>query len=963
MTGRRFCRVLAACIGLWLTACGGGTAAHADGARVDSTRAGIVRGAWQFRFSPERGVSLSYQGVPVTLRSSLYVVKPGWTGLLYDQRAGKPTVSVSRDGTEITVRDESRDVRIGYVLTLGADGSAVTDFSYSLTHDIPGAIEYAAGFLNGPLLADAPYQAGIGAGTRTGIVPYAPPSGDPEQHPFLPAFQSLTVGTRLGTLKVSAAGDWPDFVCFDARGSSESWAQEAPIFWMGLGVSPHPVQYAGGRTFHVLTRYEFLPPSPSLTPRRPAGSENRPAAPLAATSYADARVPPVTPPVIIPRPKAMTLRPARLRLNARTQLVIADSAGAQDREAALAVGRVLARRCGLPGLPVVRASAAGRTDNLLVFGEPGRMPLAARLLARAGAAPATKAEGYTLRVGPSWAVVAGHDPAGTFYGAQTLCQLLARDARGPFAWTAAVDDYPSLAWRGAHLFVGNQALPFHTRLIQNVFAPLKLNNLVLQCEQARWQTVGRAAPSWAMSKDDLRRENAFAARHFLAVTPLVESVGHMEWLFSDPARNGLAEDPQTPYAVAAGPAADRFLFRLYDEVLDVFHPRYLHIGADEVTMRGRYPYRSRSVYPTVAAEFSAHVTRVHDYLKQRGVGTMIWGDMLLAGGEAPDATDAPTPAEAAQMRAALPHDIVVTDWHYVSNGDFSSPRLLRQAGFPPVIGATWFSPGNIAAFSRAQVDGHQRGLLQTTWAGFNSNARNLADAPEQFAAFVLAGEYAWSGSRLPPGRLPYNPAHIFTDWYAPQGLDPRTRRGFTLDLSPLLSRTLRDGPDRTGWLGYGAAHDLRAVPTGTRRLGGILYAVPPGAVVLRGRLNPSGAAYAAQAALPLRRRVAALSLLLAATVPALPDTRIGSLRIVFADGTAAVVPLRYGRNIAAWSDPRDVPQASVAWQGRTASGEPILLRTLAWNNPHPEKTIASVTLTADDPAAAPVLFAATGLEN
>ena len=109
-----------------------------------------------------------------------------------------------------------------------------------------------------------------------------------------------------------------------------------------------------------------------------------------------------------------------------------------------------------------------------------------------------------------------------------------------------------------------------------------------------------------MSKTDLRAELAFARAHYLEPVPLINSVGHMEWLFSDPARLALAEDPQTPYAANVTNADTyKFLFSLYDEVLDTFHSPVLHIGGDEVTMRGRYPYLSRATYPTVADAFTA----------------------------------------------------------------------------------------------------------------------------------------------------------------------------------------------------------------------------------------------------------------------------------------------------------------------------------------------------------------------
>lgn len=464
-------------------------------------------------------------------------------------------------------------------------------------------------------------------------------------------------------------------------------------------------------------------------------------------------------PVVIPAPKSLTLTGPRLRLNHDTRLAVADDATARDKMAALAVQQELLKRLGPPALRLVRAKSVTRADNVLVFGEAGRVP--------PGGAPApTKSEGYGLRVGADWAVVAGHDPAGTFYGAQTLCQLVGTDTKGVFVWPAQIDDYPSLRWRGAHLFLGNQALPLHKRLIAGVFARLKMNNLVLQCEQARWDALDKTAPPWAMSKGDLRQEVAFARRHFLSVTPLVNSVGHMPWLLDNAKYRNWAEDPQTPYAASVtNPRLDAFLFKLGDEVLDTFGSDTLHVGGDEVTMRGRYPYVSRGRYPSDAEAYVAQVMKLHDHLKQRHVRTMVWGAMLLAPGETAGFTNAASPEQARWTRARLPKDLIITDWHYAANAAFSSPRLLLGAGFGPVIGATWNDPANIGAFSRVLARDGQRGLLQTTWAGYNSRAENLNHEASQFVAFVIAAEEAWNGGRVPTDRLPYDPAQVFWTLY------------------------------------------------------------------------------------------------------------------------------------------------------------------------------------------------------
>ena len=478
-------------------------------------------------------------------------------------------------------------------------------------------------------------------------------------------------------------------------------------------------------------------------------------------------------PLLIPRPKSVAWTGTRLRIDGGTRLLLAPGAGRMDRMAALSVRGELHARFGLPLLRIrtapLRTTAAPPGGAALLFGEPGRMAWVRRGLRAAGLTPSVRAEGYALAAGPGGVVVAGHDPAGTFYGAQTLCQMLGRDAGGVYVSGARIRDYPSLGWRGAHLFVGDHALPFHEKLIARVFARLKMNALVLECEQARWDTLGKAAPPWAMSKADLKTEVAFARRYGLAVTPLVNSVGHMPWAFEGGANAALAEDPQTPYAAyVASPATDAFLFKLYDEVLDTFGSSSLHIGGDEVALRGRYPYRSRAQFPTLADAYVAQVTRAHDHLKAHHVRTMLWGDMLLAPGEAADAASAPSAAQARQMRDRLPHDIILTDWHYRGSGPFASLGVLRGAGFGPIIGATWFETGNVQSFSGALAAGHERGLLETTWAGFNSSEANFRHEKRQFVAFVLAAEYAWNGGDA-GGKLgaplPYDPAQVFDRLY------------------------------------------------------------------------------------------------------------------------------------------------------------------------------------------------------
>ena len=422
---------------------------------------------------------------------------------------------------------------------------------------------------------------------------------------------------------------------------------------------------------------------------------------------------PTTPPLVIPRPQHLVLRGAHVRIDNRTRLTLATHADHADGLAAQSLQQQLSERFGL-NIPIVDAKSISPVGTRIVFGED----------AHAGHG---RAEGYTIRRGTNTVDVIGQDAAGTFYGAQTLCQLLERDGRGVFVPPVQVQDWPALPWRGVLLFVDNKSLPFHKQIIRRVLARYKMNNLVLECEAARWDALGPNVAPWAATKAQLRAEVQYANRYHITVTPLIESVGHMGWLLKD--RPELREDPAVPFAARVGsPETYRMLDAIYDEAIQTFHARALLIGGDEVTQHGRYPDISKAQFPTVAAAYVACVTRLHDHLKARGVRTLLWGDMLLGPGEGRGDTNAPSVADARRMRALLPHDIGIVDWRYHPDDDFRSPFLFTQAGFGPIIGATWNASRDIAGFAQALSASHQRGLLQTTWERCTTMRRRAPSA-------------------------------------------------------------------------------------------------------------------------------------------------------------------------------------------------------------------------------------------
>jgi hypothetical protein len=86
------------------------------------------------------------------------------------------------------------------------------------------------------------------------------------------------------------------------------------------------------------------------------------------------------------------------------------------------------------------------------------------------------------------------------------------------------------------------------------------------------------------------------------------------------------------------------------------------------------------------------------------------------------------------------------------------------------------------------------------------------------------------------------------------------------------------------------------------------------------------------------------------------------VKVDFADGTSDETPLKYGRQIFAFSDAQAGPETTTAWHGAAPYGGTANVRRWMWINPSPAKAIKSVTLTSAETEAAPVLLGITGIQ-
>ena len=103
-------------------------------------------------------------------------------------------------------------------------------------------------------------------------------------------------------------------------------------------------------------------------------------------------------------------------------------------------------------------------------------------------------------------------------------------------------------------------------------------------------------------QSDIKELIQYANDRFIEISPMVNTPGHAEWIFRNKVHLDLAEDATptkegaVPYAIyVANDSTYKFLFGLYDEVIDLFKPRYFHIGHDEPDLPDyvKFPNRSK----------------------------------------------------------------------------------------------------------------------------------------------------------------------------------------------------------------------------------------------------------------------------------------------------------------------------------------------------------------------------------
>ena len=339
---------------------------------------------------------------------------------------------------------------------------------------------------------------------------------------------------------------------------------------------------------------------------------------------------------------------------------------------------------------------------------------------------ASAKDGYTLNIDAQAARISGYTDAGTFYGIQSLIQLLPVKKSAELLIPAVeITDAPEYSYRGMMLDVGRHFFPvnfvkkyidyialhkmnyFHWHLTEDQGWRIEIKKYPKLTTVGAWRN-GTIIGNYPGKGNDNKKYGGFytqkevkeiveyAAKRYITIVPEIEMPGHSSaaiaaypYLSCFPnestkaspkvAWSGSKTGKQVMQAwgvyddvyCAGKESTFEFLENVLAEVIPLFPSKYFHIGADECPKGNwkRCPQCQARMKALALKDEHAlqsyFVQRMEKYLNNKGKVLIGW-DEILEGGLAPNAIVMSWRGEAGGIAAAKEkHQVIMTPNSYV----------------------------------------------------------------------------------------------------------------------------------------------------------------------------------------------------------------------------------------------------------------------------------------------------------
>jgi hexosaminidase len=415
---------------------------------------------------------------------------------------------------------------------------------------------------------------------------------------------------------------------------------------------------------------------------------------------------------VIPEPKQVVLGDGSFAIGRDTRIVLSDSKSAEDRFAAQDFIDDVKATADL-SLSIGKA----KSRHGILIGRIDLPSIAQALKQNAIEIPATLSdEGYVLVSSPTGIVVAGKTSTGTFYGVQTLKQLVRGEGTNAFVPAVKIIDWPTMRWRAVSDDISRGPVPtvdyIKRQIRTEAFFKLNMHSFYMEHTFASESHPLIGPEGGSLTATEIKDLVAYARNYHVELVPEQQTFGHLHKALR---LEKYAELAETPYGDVLSPQQQgsyKLVADWYKELNELFPGQFFHIGEDETFELGEGQSKTEAQTKGVGAVYFEHLNRVRDLLKPYNRRLMFWGDIALHHPE---------------LIGNIPKDMIVMNWQYGARDDFwSSIKPFQDAGLQQFVcpGAqTWnqifpntdAAVKNIVNFVRDGQKAGAIGMMNTTW--------------------------------------------------------------------------------------------------------------------------------------------------------------------------------------------------------------------------------------------------------
>lgn len=233
---------------------------------------------------------------------------------------------------------------------------------------------------------------------------------------------------------------------------------------------------------------------------------------------------------------------------------------------------------------------------------------------------------FSIRIEPDQCLITA-DRDGIFYAEDVLKEFNGKVPCG------IISEKPAVAVRCFHIDM-KKGIGSLNELKKTILRlrELRINFILAEYEnRICYNCAPEIAETDALTQDEVREFVRFAEDNGIHVIPLLQCLGHMEYLLSVEKYHHLSETPDsvTQYCPLNGESLE--LFKKMAEELLTLHPdaEYFHVGGDETRQLGKCPecaefVRRHGIYELYFQRLDA----VCRWLGEHGRKSLFWHDML-----------------------------------------------------------------------------------------------------------------------------------------------------------------------------------------------------------------------------------------------------------------------------------------------------------------------------------------------